>query len=157
MEIKYDKNNVPKIGGWLYVIALGVFGSFISSILSFINDLNAYLALTPEAIPVENYDSFKMMLLGKIFFVAIISILALNCITEFLKKKIAFKNHYLLLTLLLVFHRIYLFWFLSSFIPAELTDINVVIGRILGAVTYLVIVFLYFKFSLRVRKTFIYQ
>ena len=155
MEIKYDQNNMPKIGGWLYLIAVSLFFSFLGSILACVNDLNIYFTTDTDILKIENITLFKNLFLVKIFLLVIIGTLSLCCITEFLKKKIVFKKHYLILVFLSLIHRIYMLWFLHIFIP--IAGLSEGIAGILGALTYLIIIYFYFKKSTRVQKTFIYR
>ena len=92
MEIEYDRNGEPQIGGWLYLFGVLLFFTFCGSIVFLvINLINLK--------DINEHDLFFTMSMFSMLYSFFIFIYVIYVISLFLKKSKNFPDHYILLYL----------------------------------------------------------
>ena len=149
MKLKYDTNGIPKIGGWLYLVAFNIIGSLIFAAHSVITNCslldNPKLEFMLSEIKLELFVHSALFL----YFVYVGYL--------FLTKRITFQKHFIIAQIIAVAYS-----FIAIYILKDLfNDMGIaynfsrMIGKTLGASIGVLLIVLYIIKSKRVEQTFV--
>ena len=151
MEIEYDRDGKPQIGGWLYLFGVLLFFTFCGSIVFLvINLINLK--------DINEHDLFFTMSMFSMLYSFFIFIYVIYVISLFLKKSKNFPDHYILLYLSSFYYCIlstcYTFFDTGNII--EMYPFGTPYITLLRSYCIICVLNAYFSSSERVMKTFIY-
>ena len=149
MTKPYNMNNLKGIGGWLYVVAIGVVANPLFILIS----LSEY----PSIISGEGFEflslSIKAFVWGEMLFWGMMLLISAYVVFLFFKKKRDFPNWFITIFLLLIAFSIIDTMVFNLLLPEE--PLNDMIGAIIRVVIQAAIWIPYMFKSERVRLTFV--
>ena len=148
MNMKYDSNGVPKIGGWLYLVAIDIIASIIMAVFN--------VLFSMALMYVEDFSFIFTMLKFEIFFNIVMFGYIIYVAALFITKKSNFPKHFIIVQIVSIIY--YCFGFIiyrQLFLGAGVAfDMEAQILPVCSSIASIIVI-LYVIKSKRVEQTFI--